>query len=620
MNLKRLLMLLTLTLCALSPALFAQTPDSTPQTQSRQTAEEKEEARKELEKKALVMLDEIVGDARSLRVPENRIRILTGAADLLWPRDEKRARAIFREAVASINEAAGKAKVGDRERRSRAYWSVFQMRAETLKTIARRDAQLALEMLYATRQPPLSTSAEIPGGQFSDPELRLENQLIAQVVANDPKRALQMAEESLAKGFSFELIDLLRRLHAKDAEAGTTFAGDIIRKLRSERLPQNRMALDAALQLYNLTSGRQASFGLALASSDGGAGPAAKPLTLDAQMSRDLLEMLLTAALSGPPDLYMMYTLQSIMPDVERQMPERAPLARRKLAEHSKTLDPEARKWSQYEQVLQKDSSEALIEAAAKVPERMREAFYMRAAGLAMSKGDFERARQIVNDNLRDNPDRAQILESLNQTALVYALRKGKLDDARQLVSQIRSKEKRAAALAGLATIAATAGDKKMAGQLLDEARLLASERPKNIEQLNLHLQLARAYALVEPARSFEIVEVIVDRANDMIAAADVLDGFMGGPEIFRNGELVMHSGLASLEMIFQQYGKELATLARVDFDRTRSVAARFQRVEVRTMARLLIAQGLLSDRQPQELSPEALLGGGMMMRGGDEY
>ena len=97
-----------------------------------------------------------------------------------------------------------------------------------------------------------------------------------------------------------------------------------------------------------------------------------------------------------------------------------------------------------------------------------------------------------------------------------------------------------------------------------------------------------------------------------MIAAADVLDGFLGGPEIFRDGELLMHAGVASLETIFEQYGRQLAELARADFDRAKAAASRFSRVEVRAMARLLVAQGLLSDRQPPEPTPEALMSAGI--------
>src|SRR3712207_353653 len=116
---KRLCLALSLLSLASPQAAFAQVEPGQKEQPS-QTAEEKEAARKELEKKAVEMLDGVIIDARALRVAENRVRVLTSAADLLWPRDEKRARALFRDVAAAVNEAAGANKSGDEEKRDRA--------------------------------------------------------------------------------------------------------------------------------------------------------------------------------------------------------------------------------------------------------------------------------------------------------------------------------------------------------------------------------------------------------------------------------------------------------------------------------------------------------------------
>lgn len=608
MSLKRLLLLLSLIASCTPLTANAQT------SPTEKTAEQREEAKKELEKKSLGLLDSIVEDARTLRVPENRVRILAGAADLLWPRDEKRARAVFRELAAHVNEAAQRAKSGDGERRERVFWSVVMLRQEVLKTVARRDPALALELLHATRQHPNYSSTNSGGFQQPDAELNLENQLIGQMAARDPKRALEMAEASLAKGLSFETSELLQRLNNADPEAGQKFAGEMVRKIRAENLTKNRTALIVAAQLLDMVRGRARAI-IFVGRGNGSVG-SGKPLMLGPEATRDLLDTLVSAVLTEQTDPFFDHLLQPHMPEIEKFWPERAALLRARFDKMRREQDPQQRAWSQYAPLWEQDSPEPLLEAAQKAPANMRDQLYTVAAWKAAGKGDLDRARQIVNDNLQNSSERAKLLESLEQMALTQSLHRGKIEEARAGVARIRSKEKRAAALAGLAVLAATKGDKKLAQQLLEEARPLAGERAKNVEQLNLHLQLARAYALVEPARSFEIVEAIVERANEMIAAADVLDGFLGGPEIFRSGELVMHSGLASLENIFEQYGKELAVLARADFDRANSAAGRFQRTEVRTMARLLIAQGLLSDREPSGATPEELLGGTTVVRG----
>src|ERR671917_11469 len=138
---KRLrLALALLALAAPQWALAQAAPEQ--KEQPSQTAEEKEAARKELERKAVEMLDGLIIDARALRIPENRVRVLTSAADLLWPRDEKRARALFRDVAASVNEAAAGNKAGDEEKRDRARASIYTLREELIRTAARRDPQL----------------------------------------------------------------------------------------------------------------------------------------------------------------------------------------------------------------------------------------------------------------------------------------------------------------------------------------------------------------------------------------------------------------------------------------------------------------------------------------------
>src|SRR5262245_65415012 len=89
---------------------LAQTPQrlgiqQTPQQELQRTpqqAEEEMKAAKELEKKALAMIDEMVAEAASLRLAENRVYILTSASDVLWARDEERARALLREAMDQV--------------------------------------------------------------------------------------------------------------------------------------------------------------------------------------------------------------------------------------------------------------------------------------------------------------------------------------------------------------------------------------------------------------------------------------------------------------------------------------------------------------------------------------
>jgi len=77
---------------------FAQTPARA----QAQKGEKSPKEDKELEKKALALLDEVVGEAMSLKLVENRIYALTTAADLFWKHNEDRARALLAEAVSQF--------------------------------------------------------------------------------------------------------------------------------------------------------------------------------------------------------------------------------------------------------------------------------------------------------------------------------------------------------------------------------------------------------------------------------------------------------------------------------------------------------------------------------------
>jgi hypothetical protein len=78
--------------------LLAQTPGQQLRRQQAaqqppQQTEEEKKAAKELEKKVVALVDELVAEAASLRLAENRVYVLTIAADALWKHDEERARA-----------------------------------------------------------------------------------------------------------------------------------------------------------------------------------------------------------------------------------------------------------------------------------------------------------------------------------------------------------------------------------------------------------------------------------------------------------------------------------------------------------------------------------------------
>lgn len=89
-----------LSLCVLAFALLTSTfAQTAPPTQA--SKEEQEKLQKALEGKALKLLDSTLVDGQMLKLVENQALFQSVAADLLWTRDEKRARSLFQDAVNS---------------------------------------------------------------------------------------------------------------------------------------------------------------------------------------------------------------------------------------------------------------------------------------------------------------------------------------------------------------------------------------------------------------------------------------------------------------------------------------------------------------------------------------
>lgn len=572
---------LMLLLCATITAQEAAAPPAD------KSKEEEQKAQAELERKALVLLEETIDGAQLLKLPENRSFIFATAAELLWSRDEKRARGFFQDALTSLAEAM-KNITPDGMRQDDSLWVFMQQRQQILGRIARLDPQLALDLLRATRQ---AFTDSLPSyARMMDQELALEQGIAAEVAAKDPKRALQIAEESLAKGVSYQALHLLRQLQAKDSEAANSFAVEIVKKLRTTDFAKNHEAAYAAQQLLRalIQPDRNGS-----GTTTQGA-PKVKPLTVDDATTRDLTDIVINAAMNSPGDQPIFMMLQSLLPELEKRAPERVAQLRRKLTENTEKLNPQFKMMMQYQMLMRDGKTDELLAAAAKAPPDMRGYLYQTAISKLVQSGDLERARKIVSDNLTGE-SRDRWLASIDHQLIEKALKENKVEDARKLLERINPKEARLAQIANMATNLFQKGDRKTALTLLNETEELVNRAPENQGEITAMLQVARAYAIIEPARAYGIIEPVLDQANAMLAAAALLEKFGADRGFFKEGEFRMQTGTSYNYYLSGQYGKEMTALARADFARTRALADRFQRDEARLMVRLLIAQSVLA-------------------------
>ena len=583
----------SLRLTALAIILVFSNAIAQPQSSAVAQKEKEFEKRRELEKKTLALLNDVASSAYSLKLPENRIFVLTSAADLLWTFDAKRARNLYWEAINALGLIATPSRrTGEtlsREERikaQQAYLSVYSLRRTVLRQVARRDPQLALEMLRATRQSPPKDSK--PESSFPD-DRRLEQDIATEVAARDPAYALQLARESLGKGLSFELLRLIQQLNEKDSEKASQFAGDVITKLRLTNVAADFRASTIAIQF--LQKSRMPA----------PTGPLAKPanglkiLRLSDEQKRELVDIVTNAALSGSPNSNLIFDIPQVMEEIQQFFPERRLAVEQKLAAFNETLPKRMRDQNNFNDLIRRGNPEEIVRRAASESELDRLSLYKQAAIMAVARGTADSFRDLVSKEIKDDGEREKVLERLDAEQISLAAHRKQIDELKELLPKIRRKEERARAMVETALILKEQGEDAAAVAWLDEAAAMIKADWKSETQTNALLTLLSAYALIDPPKAFALAERTIDQANSQISMLLLLDRVVKIGAV-KKGEITLEqAGVMPLDLLLFKYGKGVAALAKTDFIRTRALADRFERPELRVMARLLIVKGILS-------------------------
>ena len=129
--------------------------------------------------------------------------------------------------------------------------------------VAKNDAELALELLVQTRSAALSEAilkASAPDARSESDMLSFspEKQRVRQEVAleqrfallaadDNPDKAIKLIKESLAKGVSYNVLQLLQKLNKKDEKKASELAGEVIKKLLDTDLAKKSDELQVAI-------------------------------------------------------------------------------------------------------------------------------------------------------------------------------------------------------------------------------------------------------------------------------------------------------------------------------------------------------------------------------------
>lgn len=459
------------------------------------SAETEESARPRCE----ALLDEVLAEAGSLKLAENRAWVQAQAASVLWKRDEARARGLFENALAGLDESEGEpdGEWPDEHLRQRS----SELRHEILRLIAAHDIALMRKHWRAER----------PDGD-ADEEAELDLDAAALAVGENPLQAVQLAQESISHKVSFKLVALVSRLQKSAPESAGRLAGLIIERLKSEDLASNEEGAGVAAELFRMS--------LLSEIAARGADPAGAALPLRQEDSKALAGMLAASALRASPNQQtLLLALQPMLPHVEVAVPSLARQLRRQV--------------------------EAL--------------------------NSFNGNTLGADDTATIGPDARASSES----------------------SQPLSTGEQIADVIDRATAAAGKGDKALALQLLEEAGRLAhvNARANSYNQLNAQFEVANAYLNIAPDVGFDIFDSLINQLDELASAAVVLDGFVTDSDgtLARRNELLLGEVQTFLDR--QQRGDYIRRFALTNFARTVNAIGRFQRPELRLLARLSAAR-----------------------------
>src|SRR5258708_8830241 len=126
--------------------------DATPKAATAQASpdpQQQQEEKAKLERKANALLEQVINEAQSLKLPENRIRVSIAAGDMLWDKNPVRARGLFVDAGAALAQMNVDVDRTDRNEMQ----SVNQLRQELGLGAGRHDAELGYQILRLTQPP-----------------------------------------------------------------------------------------------------------------------------------------------------------------------------------------------------------------------------------------------------------------------------------------------------------------------------------------------------------------------------------------------------------------------------------------------------------------------------------
>jgi hypothetical protein len=547
-------------------------------------------SREILKEKGIALLTSLAELLPDVHMIQTRVHNQTQAAQLAWPINEKLARRLITDAMSGVRDYMAQQENADQDF-YQGYNTAMQMRQEVMQVLSNNDPDLALSFLRSTQD-----IANPFDGQ-PDQELQLEMNLAGQIARKDPRRALQIAEDGLTRGYSSGLTNVISGLRISDPLLAARLAKETAAKLQAAQLLVTPEAANLTVNLLRLAHSPAPK-----PAKPDSAGASPDMALLSETEYRDLFMKALSESLAFSPEVGSPYSTEmnsvrnilSSLKSMSTEMRSLAPASITAIDEKTASLDtafnPQERVRQNIQTMLYRDPVDQVMEAVKQAPPDMRDSFYQQLANRAASTGDIVRGRQIATDYIVNARQRQDALNNVERQAIQSWINKGRMEEAIAGTRNLPSARDRANMIGQIASRIGSGLKKDAALSLLEQIRRMlgTSQRAESQEQMNALLQIAIAFSRFDSSRAFEIIEPILDQFSEMSQAAVALSGF--GQVYFQDGELILQNG-NPVGNTANQLTQAIGKLAVVDFDRSKSDADKLRYTGVRAGAYIAIAQ-----------------------------
>jgi hypothetical protein len=529
-----------------------------------------------LRAKAYDLLASLADQLGTLQSAENRARIGSNVAGSIWTHDEKRARALFQLVENDIKTGL---QVDKKAPHSKHTFQVFyKLRENTAERMAQHDPELALAFIRDTGSFVNEYSRQ-PNGEISEAiarqEQALELRLAKQISAANPEIAIKFARQSLAKGFSRDLLTVLGRSSKDKAQARELYK-EIVSKLRDANINNWETLEFVHTLVQNYT-----------------------PPTADEATFRELIHFLMNKALAigctNKADEHydhrasLCAQIGSMVPVMERFYPVEAQRLAPLKPQNQDFTEDRYRGHVELNELVDNGDVDEVLSLTSKYPQ-LEGDIRVRAMWMAESAGDVEKAEQIARNYSGDPYFRKMMDERLTYYQNLATNAEEQWAETLKQVEKMPL-QMQIAILTNLAQGMATRARKTSLKGLAYVSSLI-EELPPGREQTVRQIELATVYCLADSDRGFAIVEGLIPKLNELIAASVKLDSY--DTRYLRDGEWNM-TAEGPVGNILTVLANNAGPFAWYDFDRAVALTAQFERSEIRMMAQLKLAQGILA-------------------------